>query len=399
MTNLQKPIRKFFKQIENKAIVERAKERFAYKPFYENYRSLYANALIARYLFHLFSILTAVTFVSVLLLNILPEIAALAVAALLLTLWEVGKGGIIQQFFVAYYGSGKANVALAALGLTFLSGSVFCSIEGAKDFYQMQDKSIANLEATHSSALDSINSFYTAKVATMQSKIGALEALKPKRWGGLLSASENKMILNYQQQIEQMEVQRAAELAAAKERQGNELLLASEGKEFNTLAFALLTGTNEALILLIGWFLVYFDYRTAKEADLMNGGQPIEFSIPTIKKLLEVATSATSDGGQVLTVPIGKGAGPGKIGFQTGANTSTSKNDKQSSDTILNQVHADAQKEKERELRAFLAKYEHVVECVKDGVSNSKTAKQCDVSLSTVHNVKRCLRTLEAMQS
>jgi len=45
---------------------------------------------------------------------------------------------------------------------------------------------------------------------------------------------------------------------------------------------------------------------------------------------------------------------------------------------------------------AFLLKYENVVKCLEEGLSNKKTAKHCKVSETTVHNVKRVLRNLES---
>jgi uncharacterized protein YerC len=48
------------------------------------------------------------------------------------------------------------------------------------------------------------------------------------------------------------------------------------------------------------------------------------------------------------------------------------------------------------DLKAFLKKYAHVVKCVQEGMSNSEVTDACDVSLSTLHNVKRCMRSVQA---
>jgi len=44
------------------------------------------------------------------------------------------------------------------------------------------------------------------------------------------------------------------------------------------------------------------------------------------------------------------------------------------------------------EIAGYLRKYKQVVETVIAGESNRRTAEGCAVSLSTVHNVKRCMR-------
>ncbi len=46
------------------------------------------------------------------------------------------------------------------------------------------------------------------------------------------------------------------------------------------------------------------------------------------------------------------------------------------------------------DLEGFLRKYENVVKCLEEGLSNKQAAKRCKVSETTVHNVKRVLRNL-----
>jgi DNA-binding NarL/FixJ family response regulator len=46
------------------------------------------------------------------------------------------------------------------------------------------------------------------------------------------------------------------------------------------------------------------------------------------------------------------------------------------------------------DMQGFIQKYENVVKCLEEGLSNKQTAKKCKVSQTTVHNVKRCLRNL-----
>ena len=43
---------------------------------------------------------------------------------------------------------------------------------------------------------------------------------------------------------------------------------------------------------------------------------------------------------------------------------------------------------------AFLQKYRHVVKCVQQGKRNGEITRDCEVSRSTLHNVKRCMRAV-----
>ena len=40
----------------------------------------------------------------------------------------------------------------------------------------------------------------------------------------------------------------------------------------------------------------------------------------------------------------------------------------------------------------YLKKYDHVVQAILEGYSNKQIAENCGVSVTTVHNVKRCMR-------
>lgn len=49
------------------------------------------------------------------------------------------------------------------------------------------------------------------------------------------------------------------------------------------------------------------------------------------------------------------------------------------------------------EIAGYLDKYRHVVEAVKAGKTNREVSNTCSVSVSTVHNVKRCMRVVKLL--
>lgn len=331
MANLRNSIQKFFEIKEQKEIVTQAKQRFEYKPFYMAYRQLFQTAKYGRGLFHLFSISTGLTFLALLIdaaLNLFP--LSLLLAGLLLAFWEVGKTVILTNLFIAYYGSNgkKIPYALSAIGAIFLAGSVFCSIEGAKSFYQANDTQTIRLQALHTIQADSLNGIYTVQTKAIDARIKDIEANKPKRWGGLLSASENKQILNYQNQIDRLEQEQGKAMAGLKEVQEKQLLESNSKVSFNVWAFATLTGINEALILLIAWFLVFYDYQTAIESEAL-ASPPMEFSLQSVQKLIETIAIASS--GEQVLLASGNGKGQNSIGFHVQGSASAASANRQDS--------------------------------------------------------------------
>lgn len=315
MTKLRNPIQKFLEAKGQKQILDKAKERFEYKPFYMEYRGLHNMAKYGRLVFNSFSIATGLTFLALLIDSGLGLLyAALALAVLLLSFWELGKTSILEKAFTAFYRNEKAPLALSALGLLFLGASVYCSIEGAKSFYQANSKAGQELEALHQQQTDSIRQGYGLKIEAIAQSIKDIEANKPTRWGGLLSGSENRQILNYQGQIERLESKREAELQALADTQQKEAQALAENTSFNTWGFAALAGVNEALILLIAWFLVYYDYRTAQESEAITT-PPISFDVPTIQKLLHMV--AIDSGTEQLLLNSHGARGQSSIGFHS----------------------------------------------------------------------------------
>jgi len=176
---------------------------------------------------------------------------------------------------------------------------VFCSIEGAKQFYTIQDTRINQLKEIQVNSVDSLNRIYNAQEAALRGEIEAINKNKVNRWGGLLSGSENKQILNYQKEIEQLQDGKNEGIKALTAKQNGQLDTVSQKTYFNIKVFAIITAINEALILIICWFMVYYDYRTAKFSESVYS-EPIEFTLPAIQRLLQLTTSIPPPPGEQL---------------------------------------------------------------------------------------------------
>ena len=295
MTKLRNSIQKFFVAKEQRQIVERAKQRFSYKPFYQEYQNLHITSNYGRVLMHLFSIVTGLTFLALLINSAIQYgFLSLLISGLLLIIWEIGKTNILSSLFTSYYQRGRVPVGLSLLGLCFLFGSVFCSVEGAKKFYELNDKSVENFEVSNKAQVDSINQHYSTQIAAIHTQIYDIEKHKSKRWGGLLSQSENQQILNYQEDIKSLKSEKNTNLLQLTTEQKQQLSEIQETSTFNVLGFLALALINESLILLVGWFLVFYDYKTATESEQITENEKLTFDFPTLQQLVELVQMHTA---------------------------------------------------------------------------------------------------------
>lgn len=132
--------------------------------------------------------------------------------------------------------------------------------------------------------------------------------------------------MNYQNQIDRMEQEQGKAMAGLKELQGKQLLESNSKVSFNVWAFATLAGINEALILLIAWFLVFYDYQTAIESEAV-ASPPIEFSLQAVQKLIE--TIAIAGNGEQQLLASANGKGQNSIGFHVQGSASAASENRQ----------------------------------------------------------------------
>ena len=97
------------------------------------------------------------------------------------------------------------GLGLLGVVILFSLGSAYMSVQGAEKVYELTDHRLENMEERHQQKTDSVKTYYQYQNQLIQSKIEAIEKHKPLRWGGLLSGSENQQILNYQDQLVQLE--------------------------------------------------------------------------------------------------------------------------------------------------------------------------------------------------
>lgn len=373
--------------------VAEAKRQFEFKPFLLEYMPLKKLATFARWGLSCFSIATGFGCLYHVLGGALPLWLSAALSVGLLLFVELLKSFLSASGFRQWYGANRfplvALPALAAFGL-----SVFLSMQGVQMLYKDLDNGKAELMALQAAQLDSINSHYGSEVARAEKALSDFRA--SVSWKGKINIhnpTTAQTIDRYGAEIQALrneQRQRLTEVGAVHQKGIGE---AEAQSGFNLLMWVCISVCVEFSILGCLWFLVYYAFRVTKEAEVMAGGERYTVNISDLRTFADTVLGY----GQGLPLPIAEAEKTREIGFRPGGTSGGLRSapdtaSKEGLNPDLNGVQGVT--EKERELRAFLAKYEHVVQEIERGSSNKETVQNCGVSLSTVHNVKRCLRSL-----
>jgi hypothetical protein len=413
---MEKLGRLFEKLKENRAVaqdIEAAKEDFGFKPFAITFRPLATAAKSVRLVLALFSIVTGFGCLYSGMAAAVPLPLAVILALVLLVLVETLKGvtlGIGAK--LAYTGAGLSALPLLMLALAFAGASVFLSLQGAKALYQMADQTGATIAAAYDAKSDSLANLHQARAQAAKEELAAYK--KSVSWKGkidMYNAANKQVILSLTDRARLAENDQRTALAALAARQSTAITENTERATINTALWVWLAAANEALILLALWFGVYYRYRLAADSGVIEHGSTYSLSSAEISRLLEFAAlSGSGEAKQLHQAPIGftmakdKDKEEFKDGFKGGFKGVGPEQPKEGFKPGFKGVHTPfkgganegSTPQDEQALRAFLAKYPQVVKCVREGKTIGKTVKECGVSESTVHNVKRCLSTLAA---
>lgn len=252
-------------QAQHRAI-ERAKKRFQKKTFAEKYQLFRSTCISFRFLFHLFSILTGISFLASLMNNMLEwEVICLLLAGLLLLFWEITKSFLLNRIFEHYYTHFTYPIFLIGMSVFMLLGSGYVSIEGAKTFYQNQDESINQKANQLQVAKDSIQQFYEAEIQTNLNRIKSDSANQRNYYRGNLNWNLQQAHNLLLEENISLKSKMLVALDNVEQQYQNDKGIVLSEVDFNAFLFGCLSAINELLIMLIGWFLVFYDYNLLEE--------------------------------------------------------------------------------------------------------------------------------------
>lgn len=263
-------------KIETADGVKEQVEKFRFKSFYEKHKGAAAAAgAFGTVFLGLLSIGCAIMYVSEKIALAVGNFAVAAlIAAIILVSIEILKTYALSGLFESFYygkinhGTGKVNGALAVGCAVLIGISALLSVLGAESYtLASADKSV-EISLQGNARIDSARAVFDAKIAALELSLQEINAGKAKRWGKLLTPSENQQILNIQARISETEAAKNAAVSEAKA--GTE----SEIKETKTSAMSaatvggLIAFGNETAIIFCAWFVWFFAYMVAREEKL-----------------------------------------------------------------------------------------------------------------------------------
>lgn len=247
-----------FEQFQDTNLFNRLIEKYKVKPFFERYKTLRNVSAGASYFINLFSAITAFTCVFVFLDTLIhSRIIAGFLTALFLFGIEAFKRLTIPDFFKNLLQFRKVNFfkLLCITGLVAVSVSL--SYMGANDAVKMfsPDAVVTNV--------DSLTAPFMTRIETLEKQLKDIK--KTQSWKGKLTKSGQQAYNRTNEQIAQLQA-KVLDIDTHT-RDKNELSETMHDEKIISVAwiFALFTIALDSVLLLLLWFLEFYDFRSLAE--------------------------------------------------------------------------------------------------------------------------------------
>lgn len=381
IANLTSNLYRLFEKHDTAQEFQEAEQLFEFKTFYERFKPLHGAAKVAQYVFPLFSIGTALTFITMLVYSAIPILElCFAIGLILLGTWEYLKNYLIKDMTMTYYQQkNRLPVGISLLVLVLFIGSVTSSMMGVTEAHQMLDSSISDFKVIKTHEKDSVNSYYDNLINNEKSDLNSFkESITYKGKINLYDKTTNQVIERHNKNLARLEQEKHEALQKLNQGADQELTKVQAKSHQNTFAFGIISLINELLILLCGWFIIFYKAKWVSETRLKQ-----EIGVLENQQVLTLNTN-TNSADQVRTnTEVVR-----TMGFQIG--------DK---DKEIGSHWGSNHQEKDQSLAdliGYLDKHKEVVQLLETGLSVPEIIQKTNVGRTTVFNVKRCLKTLKA---
>ena len=388
--------------------LSKARDRFRVKTFYEQHSGLGSLACFSSSLLPVASVVTG----ALMFHNETAEIESFArwfglgLGVVLLSSLEVFKGRLLNSGFESLYRGSRLSAALLLLFAFVLVGaSVFASLRGAEVAHNNLDSHVDEALTAHKAKRDSILSPLIEAVKHEETLLA--EYKNSVSWRGKIDMS-NKAT---QKTVEARETAISTAYGIYSERYKEldqerlELLKSAKNTFKSRHSWVLwVVALVELLILVSNWFLVYYDYQTQLEADLIErnlSDQQITLKHSDFQDfwrglILPNAHLLAGSNGSHSNVPE-----PTQIGFKSNVPNLTPKPKEDTSKPP--EKPADEPKPEPKtermnvsKLEDYLAKHSDVVDAINEGLTESKVLERTGVGRTTYYNVKRVYNNLQS---
>ena len=313
MANLQKVLQILQANEKVTANLERAKEKYADKPFAVEYANTYSGIARWGWLVSLISIAGASLAFCTLAPN-LPIWITLSLGAPLAVGYELLKAWAADIGLRVWLKS-KAWPALLAVALLY-AGSVALSTLGAVNGYSLLESGeVDKVESLHTSKVDSLRGYYAGLVAdadTTLSKFETQHTIKRGKDMGRITYNMRDKHSELLDKVQALKDEQKEELKALESKRP-ELIQSARETMGAYLWLALGVALSvEVVIFAFRFFSEYYDYRSNKEVSLLERGKSISVDLKALQQLAYLVQGE----GQTLLTASHDTQPKGGIGFR-----------------------------------------------------------------------------------
>jgi hypothetical protein len=380
MTKLKKnPINALLEAEATRAQVQKAKDRFQFKPYFQKYKGLKITANILQVLLPVFSIATGTLFLSSILSELMPIYGLALILGLgLIAFLEYSKAYLVNVGFTDFYTS-KLNILALCFVLVLASLSAFTSLQGIKELHKKLDTSLSTLADNQTAQEDSVRNYFDNQIQTTRQELASFKS--SITWNGkinMYNQANASTIQAYSKQLEAMQKDKSTALA--------------------------------------NWFVIYYDYQTAKQAEtLTNKASRFTLDLDTLQHTIQDYLSTT--GNQFapqaqaqahVQSEVQAQVQSSQIGFNVGLSPQAQASQDKAVSSVSDRVKPRLSPLAINKDKQYLEAYKQVVQDIQPGKTQSRildkvyqvqdvqTGKlvQKTISRSTLQNIKRILRNV-----
>ncbi len=269
MQNLQLPKApeiKFFQSAEYVRRIEKAKHRMRAKPFIERFRTSNIIAMVGIFFFPTISVLTAIAFLFSYINGALNSFyVSIAISLILLSLIELTKNHLLNNGLDTYFSNSGKSMLTFLFALLFSIGSFIMSYQGAELLVIKLDKKKQQITDNTSNLILDNEKVFDKQISFEQNKIDDLQQKAKKQWQGLTTLEQNKLLLQYESNIEDLRKLKQNKVENIRNHYKNQLLESEASVGYNAYVFKVFAGINELLTILSIAFTAFYAYKTVRE--------------------------------------------------------------------------------------------------------------------------------------
>jgi hypothetical protein len=241
-------------------------------------------------------------------------ISALLSAAILL-FWEYVKSSLLKQSFVSYYQT-FAFPVISVFAFLMLTGSVYTSLQGAKQYHEQKSTVLSDFKATSENKLDSISSYYNNQILAAKTELKAYkESVMYKGKINPYAKATSATLTRLNNEISDLNNEKSKAIASLKSEIETGISHAKKKQNFNGFAFLALALLNEVLIIFCLWFLIFYKYKQVEESEVFTPrNENLSFSFSDLNRFAELVLRNSNQ--YALTNEL-EAQAPAKIGFNT----------------------------------------------------------------------------------